>query len=360
MNASFRKLCRPMALFIVFQLILIMSATAQNSNRAVRGTVKDNEGNPLKDVHVQAYRVDGGNTRNVKTNDKGEFTIILLQAGTYLIGARKEGFTPSFEDEVRPEIDQAPPEINLVLSPGKDMKFIWEWTEDEKLQYEKKYKKIEKLVKASGRVKEYFNKGVTKYQEGDYPEAIKFLKTAEKYSLKQPQPYVNFNLGLCEYKQDNYEEALKYFNEAIELDATIPDFFTQKAEVLLKLGKTDESLQAFEESAKLSEQEAPNKAALSHTNRCIILGNHAKYDEALEACKQAVAIDPDYPEGHYYLGMALLRKPATICEAKKELILYQELPTDKFDLKQLASQMVEEFKNTKCEDSSDLSSATGN
>jgi hypothetical protein len=207
-------------------------------------------------------------------------------------------------------------------------------------------------------LEELVTKGVEKYKRGDYSGAIEDLKKVQERTKKRPQPLVFFNLGLCYYKQNNYVKAVEYLDEAIKLDATVADFFDQKDEVVLKLGESDESIQAFRQWAELSEKSGDKaKAALSLTDLCDILLRNERYDEALKACRRAVEIDPEYPEGHYYLGLLLSQKEETMCDAKKELTIYQGLPTSRIYLKEIANVIVETFKDSKCPPRSDRSSA---
>jgi tetratricopeptide (TPR) repeat protein len=207
-------------------------------------------------------------------------------------------------------------------------------------------------------LEELVTKGVEKYKRGNYGGAIEDLKKVQELTKKRPQPLVFFNLGLCYYKQNNYVKAVEYLDEAIKLDATVPDFFDQKDKILLELGESDESIQAFKQWAELSDKSGDKaKAALSLTDLCDILLRNEKYDEALKACRRAVEIDPEYPEGHFYLGLLLTQKKETMCDAKKELTIYQGLHTSRIYLKEMANVMVEYLKDSKCPPRSDRSSA---
>jgi Tfp pilus assembly protein PilF len=51
-------------------------------------------------------------------------------------------------------------------------------------------------------------------------------------------------------------------------------------------------------------------------------------DEALEACKKAVAIDPQNPEAHYYLGKVYLQE-GMAKEAEEEFTKHKQLSSTK-------------------------------
>jgi Flp pilus assembly protein TadD len=353
MNASFRKLFKPVSFFIVLQLILIGSAAAQNRDRIVRGIVKDNQNQPVQDASVQIYRTDGSLTKSQKTDKKGQFGFILgsTNAGVYHVGVRKDGFKPEYQTNVKPEMDADPPYIEFKLTPGKDEKWFWLMTKDEIITRTNQIKRMEDLKKVKGgsSVQAMYTKGLQEYQDGKYDEAITHLTEASTQPSGQGQGYIWFYLGLSRAKKDLYPEALTAFNKAVECDKNNPDFVVRIAETLLKMEKPDEAVQAFQKAADLAEKQDIKVAARSHTNQCIILRNSSKYDKAIEACKRAIAIDPKFSEAHYYLGLALANNQETICEADKELQTYIGIAEDPV-LKNTAKLMLEDevFKNSKC------------
>ena len=46
--------------------------------------------------------------------------------------------------------------------------------------------------------------------------------------------------------------------------------------------------------------------AEAHYNLGVVYGNLDRWNEAVESCKQAIRINPDYAEAHCFLGMAYL------------------------------------------------------
>jgi protocatechuate 3,4-dioxygenase beta subunit len=349
MNASFRKLFKPVAFFIVLQLILIGTAAAQNRDRIVRGIVKDSQGQPVQDASIQIWRTDGGLTKSAKTDKKGQFGFILgnSAAGVYHVGARKDGFKPEYQTNVKPEMDAEPPYIEFKLTPGKDEKWFWLFTQDEIITKQNAEKRLRERIIAKGTTTAIYDKGVKAYQDGNYDEAIKHLTEAS--AQKSDQAYIWFYLGLSRAKKDLYTEALTAYNKAIDCDPNNPDFIVQMAEALLKMDKQDEAIQAFQKAAELAEKQDIKIAARSYTNQCIILRDNNKFDKAIEACKHAIAINPKFSEAHYYLALALANNQETICEAVNELNIYikiGEVPT----FKATAKLMLEDpaFKDAKC------------
>ena len=114
------------------------------------------------------------------------------------------------------------------------------------------------------------------------------------------------------------EEALANYKKAIELDPNNPSLFTNMGVVLSKLGKTDESQEAFKKSAALN----PAGAAQSFYNLGVTLTNSGKTAEAADAFKQSIAADSNFAESYYALGMALSGKQETIPAAIEALKKY--------------------------------------
>ena len=74
-------------------VLLICSLTAQTDQSAlVTGVVTDASGSVLPGVRVSLVSVNGGVSRDVMTDEKGEFDFGLVQPGRYTVSATLEGF----------------------------------------------------------------------------------------------------------------------------------------------------------------------------------------------------------------------------------------------------------------------------
>jgi TolA-binding protein len=349
MNASLCKLFQPVMVAIVFQLIFSGFAAAQNQVRAVRGTVKDEKGQPIQDATCEIYRQDGSYRKQGKSNAKGECNFILGQdnPGTYYFGVRKEGYESKWQPNVRPEIDQPPPVVDLKLVPGKSDDFAWNWSQDKLITERRKIDRAKGMMKARGQVKKLYDEAIVKYHENKYGEAIQKLVTATTLSPKEP--YIWYYLAFCKMKQELYEEALANFMKASECDPTNPEFISRQAEILFRLDKKEESVETFEKASQLAEKEAAGgdkdsrtNGARSFTNICIILttSDTGKYEKGIEACKRAIALDPKFPEAHYYLGLGLTRNEETACDASKEMKAFLEFKDTDQDLQKMAREII--------------------
>src|SRR2546428_8360261 len=74
-----------------------LSALAQNYRGAVRGRVTDSRGASIAGAQLKLIEEGTNETRIVKTDGNGDFTISLLRPGAYRLEVEKEGFHKSSE-----------------------------------------------------------------------------------------------------------------------------------------------------------------------------------------------------------------------------------------------------------------------
>jgi len=67
---------------------------AQNSTGTVRGTVTGDGGAPIGSAQVVARNVSSGVSRNALSNDAGDYTLVGLVPGTYVVSVRRIGSAP--------------------------------------------------------------------------------------------------------------------------------------------------------------------------------------------------------------------------------------------------------------------------
>jgi superkiller protein 3 len=87
------------------------------------------------------------------------------------------------------------------------------------------------------------------------------------------------------------------------------------------MGKVEESRAAFKKAAEMD----PVNAAQNYYNLGVTLVNSGNTNEAAEAFKQALAVDPNYAEAYYQLGMSLSGNQETIPDAIKALEKYIQI-----------------------------------
>ena len=118
-------------------------------------------------------------------------------------------------------------------------------------------------------------------------------------------PDAHYNLGTILQAQGSIRQAIGAYRRAISIDPTYSEAHNNLGALLDTSGDRANALAHY----RLAVQFGPRQAA-AHYNLGIALMARRRADapvtEAVEAFRQAVAIDPDYPEAHASLGAALL------------------------------------------------------
>src|SRR5262245_43806240 len=80
------------AQLLVLALLISPSATAQNTQGAIVGTVKDPQDALVANAQVKVTSVKTGEVRNAESSDEGTFTITNLEPGAYNVTVEAPGF----------------------------------------------------------------------------------------------------------------------------------------------------------------------------------------------------------------------------------------------------------------------------
>src|SRR5918994_6053713 len=111
-----RKLLTAMALGVAL-VVSALPAAAQTGR--VGGTVKDQQGQPIKGATVVAENPSSSpSSFTATTDDKGRFSIIGLRSGTWKVTASAPGFNPGGGSLPVRTIGAPNPPIDIVLAPG--------------------------------------------------------------------------------------------------------------------------------------------------------------------------------------------------------------------------------------------------
>lgn len=99
-------------------LIVIITATAQESRGTIRGRVTDTAGSALPGVKVEAVNAATGVTAAATTNEEGVFNLPFLVPGDYRITATGQGFKRFIQPSVPVRVSETI-EVNAALEPGE-------------------------------------------------------------------------------------------------------------------------------------------------------------------------------------------------------------------------------------------------
>ena len=128
-------------------------------------------------------------------------------------------------------------------------------------------------------------KGISEFKAENYEEAVEFLKQARAQQPDSSLPA--FYLGLTYKQMGLYEESVGELKEAIRLAPPIPGVYADLVEVLYHQNKFKEALAWIAKA----EQEG-SKPGRIFLLKGLIFHQEGRYQNALEAFKQAKEIDP--------------------------------------------------------------------
>jgi tetratricopeptide (TPR) repeat protein len=273
----------------------------------VSGTVVDANGEPIKDVVIRIEAMDVNKKYKVKTNKKGQYLHagVNLQA-TYRVIAEKEGYQTNYVQGVKPGMTREEERgvHDFTLQEGTSGSLDFEMTQEQREALEKKRSEQEKAAEELAAVRETFNQGVDLYNAGNYPEALKAFEEVAAKELSQPAVYAN--LGNCYSRLNRNEEALTAYDKAIELDPENPTYYQNKGSIYATMGDVDKAQELYTKAASMSEVLDPIEAATGFYNMGVTYINAGKNQEAADALKKAIEMNPAHAEAHYQLGITLL------------------------------------------------------
>lgn len=305
-----------------FTIFLAFGLTSQvwAQTGAIKGEVKDEQGNPIEGVQITIEGMNFKVSYKVETDKKGKYFHggVRLQ-GLYRVIAQKEGYQPAYYEKIKPGFGATNAvEVDFQLKKGKG-RLDFSITEEEK---KKLREEAAKKKKAFEEMNQEFQQGRTMMDQGQYDEAIKLFNSAAAKDPKQVAIWANLALAYDKAKQ--YEESVGAYNKAIELSPQDPGLFQNLGNVYSSMGDTEKAKEQYEKAAEIGGATDPKAAAANYYNMGVTYINAGKNEEAAEALKKAIAADPTHSEAHYQLGIVYLGMNK-MEEAVKELKTYIKL-----------------------------------
>jgi tetratricopeptide (TPR) repeat protein len=112
-----------------------------------------------------------------------------------------------------------------------------------------------------------------------------------------------FNRGVRAWNKSEIDQALYLFNEAVRLDPGYAQARVNLGAVYAKTGLPEQALDQYEQALILE----PNVPVL-HSNKAAALVMLSRWEEAEQAARRALQLDPESIDGHYMLGIALMKQ----------------------------------------------------
>ncbi len=312
-----------LACIAVFLVGASLESVQAQSVGPVRGVVKDEQGNPIKDVEIRIQAQKGKRKYKTKTNKKGEYYYgsVSLQFD-YRVVAEKEGYQTEFEQNVKAgfggdsfgDRHQGLREVvDFVLKEGKSGKLDFEMSPEER-------EKILKQQTVQADVQKAYQEGLMAFNLGQYEDAVAAFKKALEMDPVRASIWARLGNAHLELKQ--YKLAIQAYEKALQLDPQNGGFYQNLGGIYTKKGDTKKAQEMYEKSASFATN--PRIAAANHYNAAVVNINSGNSKGARAALEKAVEADPTHEEAHYQLGIILLGMNL-IDDAVKHLSEYGKL-----------------------------------
>ncbi len=271
------------ALAAFVALALAVPAAAQSTGM-IRGTVKDDKGQPVEGAKVIMELATGGRRYETKSDKKGEFLQIGLTSQSWKVTAEKD------------KLASAPVTLNVRANTTQVANLM--------LGIASAAAAEEAKVK-SAELKRLFDEGVVLSSAGKHAEAVeKFMAGA----VVNPSCFDCFNnVGFSYSQLKEWDKAEEAFKKSVAIKADDASAYNGLATVYNAQRKFDLASEASANAVKYTRTGvAGGGGADALYNQAVILFNQGKAAEAKPLLEQAVAADPNHADSHYLLGMTLV------------------------------------------------------
>ena len=262
----------------LFVLALASGASAQTG--MLKGKVVDVKEAPVEGAKVTITAKGMKNTREVKTNKKGEFVQIGLFPGDYSVTAEKDGDSGTVSTRV--SVGENPETMIRIGRAGPS---------------------AEATAKAAA-LQKSFDEGVALSKSGDFDGSI--AKFNETIAMVPNCHDCYYNIGYAHSQKKEWDKAEAAYKKATELKPDYVEAWNGLANTYNTQKKLDLALEASANAAKYGGAGGGGGSASALYNQGVILWNQGKYAEAKEKFAAAAKADPSYSDAHYRLGMANL------------------------------------------------------
>ena len=263
-------------------MVLAFAAAASAQTGVVRGKVVDAQGAPVEGAKVTISAKSVKNSRELKTNKKGEYVQVGLFPGDYTITVEKDKLKSTQDTKV--SIGDNPP-IDFKLAPESGGN-------------------AELEAKAAA-LKKAFEEGVEFSKTGKYDESIAKFNEAVAQMPNCFDCY--YNIGYANTQKKDWAAAEAAYKKAIELKPDHCPAWSGLANVYNIQNKTDLALEASAKTSSCGDTAAGAAGGMDASglyNQGVILWNAQKFAEAKEKFDAATKADPKFSQAWYLLGKA--------------------------------------------------------
>jgi tetratricopeptide (TPR) repeat protein len=310
----------------VFVLILLLCVVliGQEMIARVRGTVRDQQGNPIPKAKITFIYIQQNIRAEVETDEEGEYIRAGLRPGIYKVIVEAEGYSTWTRDDIRIRAGETGiggvPKLDFILESREKTKEREEAAKAKKnlaiirKEYKEaneafsakdfdtaieKYKKILELD--PNQSSSIYNLAMSYINKKMFKEAVETLKKGVEVQPERAEAnfYLAYSMMMADWEkteeteetEKRMQEAEEYFQKSLELGFDDPDALFSMGAVMANNKREEAALEAFSKAVELKPdfERALIEMATSHVKL-------ANYEKAKELFEQYLK---EYPDGEY-------------------------------------------------------------
>jgi Flp pilus assembly protein TadD len=273
--------------FAVCATLMLAALPAAAQTGRVGGTVKDQNGQPIKGATILAENPSASPASfTATTDDKGRFSIIGLRSGTWKITASAPGFAPSGGNVPIRTIGAPNPPVDLVLAPGAAAPTgALAGVNTKELQGE--LAKAEEMMNA---------------QQYDAAIAAYNAILAKTPALTM----INLQVGRAHRLKKDYDSALGVYKKMLEADPN-----NERAKIEIGMTNLEKGDFAAAETALMEASQSTSASREVFYNLGEVKFAKGETDEAMKYYQRAADMDPNWGKPLFKIGLGHLQKGDT-------------------------------------------------
>ena len=316
-EASLRSKNIHMILFIgllVISMCITLSAQQGRGAGRVRGTVQDEEGNPLAGVKIVAQHLKYNTQFESESGNDGNWAIAGLGTGLFRFTTSLEGYENTVIEKKISQFSRNNPPIHLILKKAhpaqmgmpsiQDESSIPIFEEGNQLYHQGRYaealKKFEEFLEKNSSIYQVsLNMGSCYRQMGEYDKALSIIQQFLD-RVRQDNESIDGNedaakaliaIGEIYLLKGELDKASEYLTEAIEIHPKDEVLAFNIGEIYFKQKQIDKAIKHYKLSTQINENWAPSFRQLGYAHL-----NKGEYKLAIDSFKKFLELDPDNPQ----------------------------------------------------------------
>ncbi len=305
---------------------LLVTGAAMAQTSTIEGTVKSEDGGPLKDAVIKIDRKDIKGHYEVKTKKKGDYLYTGLPLGTYRVSVWIDGKERDAVDNVRTKLgdstvipfdmQQQKAKAQAMQKAAESGQLTQEQARDmspeQKAALEKQMKERSAAMAKNKALNDAFNGGMEALKANQFDAAVQSFQKAVELDPNQVVIWGNLAeayTGLAKTKtgqeqQDALNKGIEAYQKALALAPNDANYHNNFALALARAKKFPEMEAELNKAVQLD----PTNAGRYYFNLGAVLVNANQQGPACDAFKKAIAADPNYADAHYQYGICLTSK----------------------------------------------------